>query len=204
MNDNISFMTKYEAKTFSIGELEGISKDQINQHLGLYSGYVKNVNGLQDDLAMYMEDSQKHARALSELMRRFGFEFNGMRLHEYYFEQLGESGVSSASGESGELKAAIVEQFGSFEAWENQFKAIGKMRGIGWVLLVRDELHGNLHNIWVSDHELGHLGGQDILCAMDVWEHAYMVDHGAKGRGDYIDAFFANLNWGVCEARFCL
>ena len=191
-------MQTYETKQFNFKNLEGISQEQIDQHLGLYAGYVKNTNGTAADLAKYAADPDGNARALSEISRRFGFEFNGMRLHEYYFDQW----TDAEGSESTALQNTLAKEWGSFDTWQAEFTAMGKMRGIGWVLLVQDEINGNLHNIWVSDHELGHLARQKVLVAMDVWEHAYMVDHPASGRGAYIEAFFKNLNWGVIEERF--
>lgn len=186
----------YEVKTFSLGELAGLSSKQIEAHLGLYAGYVKNVNRLFTDILEYKKDSEKNAVALAELMRRFAFEFNGMRLHELYFEQFEKrEGTGSKVGE------AIVAQWGTEEAWIAEFKAMGMMRGIGWVLLVRDEVTGRLMNIWVSDHELGHLAGVTVLLAMDVWEHAYLVDYLPSERAKYIEAFFSNLQWSVVESR---
>ncbi len=191
-------MQTYTEKTFNIPQMEGISAKQIEQHLKLYAGYVKNTNALMQRVAEAKKDSATFAIELSELTRRMGFEFNGMRLHEYYFTQFD----STVQGSSTALKDKLTEQYGSFDAWVNEAKAMGKMRGIGWVLLIQDEVTGNLHTIWVSDHEYGHLGGQKVLFAMDVWEHAYMVDYAATERPLYIEAFFKNLNWNVVEARF--
>lgn len=190
-------MQTYQERTFDLAGVEGLSAKQIEVHLGLYAGYVKNVNRIQSDLAMYMKDLEANAVALSELKRRFGFEFNGMRLHEYYFEQF-----EPKAGEASALSDALAAQWGSVDAWKAEFTAVAKMRGIGWALLVRDTQTGGLMNIWVSDHELGHLGGQQILLALDVWEHAFMVDYLPSERGTYIDVFFKNLNWQIAEARF--
>lgn len=183
----------YEKKEFDLPELDGLSKKQIDAHLGLYAGYVKNVNSLIEKIDGLRE---KGGPELAELTRRFGFEFNGMRLHEYYFEQFVQGGEEKTI-----LRDALAEQFGSFEAWEEDFKRVGTLRGAGWVLLVQDELNGNFFNIWVNDHELGHLGSQKIWLAMDVWEHAFLLDYAPSERGDYIEAFFRNLNWNVVEGR---
>ncbi len=183
----------YTQKEFQLPELEGLSKKQIDAHLGLYAGYVKNVNLLIEKIDGLKEQGGPE---LAELSRRFGFEFNGMRLHEYYFEQF-----EQGEGENTVLKEKLAEQFGSFEAWQDDFKRIGKLRGAGWTLLVQDEANGNLFNIWVNDHELGHLGSQKVLLAMDVWEHAFLLDYLPSERGDYIDAFFKNLNWNIVEGR---
>src|SRR3990167_3426774 len=90
----------------------------------------------------------------------------------------------------------------SFDAWLNDFKKTGMMRGIGWTILYHDPGTGNLWNAWVSDHEVGHLAGLPIILAMDVWEHAYAIDFLPTGRKEYIEAFFKNLNWDVIESHF--
>ncbi len=187
----------YTEQTFAIGALQGLSQDQIAQHLKLYAGYVKNTNALQDTLTRLMQDSETNAFALGEVKRRLGFEFNGMRLHELYFEQF--EGGASMNG--GALADRITAQWGSIDAWKAEFSAIAKMRGIGWALLVDDTKTGTLHNVWVGDHEIGHLGGLPILVALDVWEHAFTVDYAPTERVNYIEAWWANLNWQVCEGR---
>jgi len=186
----------YEEKKFDLPKMDGISEKQVLEHLKLYSGYVKNVNGLVTDLESLKSDSQKNARSLSELTRRMAFEWDGMRMHEYYFEALGGDGKPE-----GEIVKLIESKFDSFDEWSAEFKSIGLMRGIGWVVLVLDKRTGNIYNIWVSDHEIGHLAGTDVLCAMDVWEHAYVIDYPYSGRKDYIEAYFKNLKWDVLNER---
>ena len=185
--------------TFEIGPLEGISGKQIEEHLKLYAGYVKNVNKMEEELMRLMEDSEKNAIPLAEIKRRYGFEWNGMRLHELYFSALGNASASDAG--SG-LAKALTARYGSIDTWVAMAKAMGVMRGIGWVLLVNDKEAGMLQTIWVSDHEVGHLAGAEVILALDVWEHAYMVDYPPSGRKTYIEAFFKNLNWKKVEARF--
>lgn len=190
-------MQSYQEKTFALGGLGGFSEKQISEHLTLYAGYVKNVNKLVADVVRLSVD-EANTLAVSELRRRLGFEFNGMRLHELYFEALGRGGELG----EGNLKKELSAQFGSFENWMSDFKKTGMMRGIGWVLLVRDPQTGNLMNVWISDHEVGNLLGLPALLAMDVWEHAYAIDFLPTGRKEYIEAFFKNLNWEVVESRF--
>lgn len=186
--------TTYTAKNYNLKGLAGLSDKQIEVHLGLYAGYVKNVNLLLEKLEMGRAQGWDEV-AMAELQRRFGFEFNGMRLHEYYFDQFVSGGVEGDS-----LQKALAQHFGSFENWKADFVRVGKMRGIGWALLVRDG--ENLLNIWVSDHEVGHLGGLEVILAMDVWEHAFLIDYLPSERAKYIDAFFENVKWGVVEGRF--
>jgi Fe-Mn family superoxide dismutase len=97
---------------------------------------------------------------------------------------------------------ALEAQYGSFDTWKNEVSAMAVMRGIGWVLTIVDETNGNLLNVWVSDHELGQLGGQKIVFALDVWEHAYTVDYKPTERMKYVEAFWKNLNWQKAEERY--
>lgn len=188
----------YTEQSFSLENVTGLSPKQLEAHLKLYAGYVKNTNAILSKVAEYKKDSETHAIALAELMRRFGFEFNGMRLHELYFESLGGNGEITP----GTLADAITTRWGSVEAWRAEFQAMGVMRGIGWILLVHDPKANTLHNVWVSDHELGHLGGLPIIIAMDVWEHAFMVDYLPAQRNEYVQTFLKNLNWSVIEKRY--
>lgn len=190
-------MKSYEAKTFTLGELDGLSAKQIEEHLKLYAGYVKNTNLLMEKIETHKQNSEAMAIELSELTRRMGFEWNGMRLHEVYFSQFEKGGE-----ESTKLSEALAAQYGSLETWKNQVSAMGVMRGIGWVLLINDKETGNLHTIWVSDHEYGHLAGTDVVFAMDVWEHAYTVDFAPTQRAAYIQAFWKNVNWNKVEVRY--
>ena len=188
---------QYSEQSFNLPKMEGLSDKQIEVHLKLYAGYVKNVNAIMAKIAELKADSEKNALALSELKRRFGFEFDGMRLHELYFEALGGNGQMSGS-----LAEAIAKQWGSLDAWKAEFSAMGLMRGIGWILLTYDPKGKMFHNVWVSDHELGHLATLPVLIAMDMWEHAFMVDYLPAQKNEYIGAFFKNLNWQKVEERF--
>ncbi len=188
----------YTEQSFSLENVTGLSPQQLEVHLKLYAGYVKNTNAILAKVAEYKKDSETHAIALAELMRRFGFEFNGMRLHELYFESLGGNGETTP----GTLTDAITARWGSVDAWKAEFQAMGVMRGIGWVLLVHDPKANTLHNVWVSDHELGHLGGLPIVIAMDVWEHAFMIDYLPAQRSEYVQTFLKNLNWNIIEKRY--
>jgi len=133
----------------------------------------------------------------SELKRRWGWEFNGMRLHEYYFENLGGK---EGLGKEGRLFKKISEDFGTYENWEKEFRAVGAMRGIGWAILYQDPWTGQLFNCWINDHDTGHPSGGLPILVLDVFEHAFMIDYGLK-RADYIEAFFKNINWKEVEKR---
>ncbi len=193
-------MHTYTAQTFNLPELPGLSEKQITAHLGLYQGYVKHVNVLREQIAeLTALDAEKYAYAIMETRRRLGFEFNGMRMHEYYFEQFeGERGGNPESA----LAKAIAEKYGSGEEFLKHFTQVGMSRGIGWSVLYADSKANTLHTAWVSDHELGQLGGLPVILAMDMWEHAFMVDYLPAEKKSYIEAFLKNVNWTIVERRF--
>jgi superoxide dismutase, Fe-Mn family len=194
-------MHTYTPRTFNLPSLEGISPDQVKVHLGLYEGYVKHVNVLREQIAALTElDSEKYAYAIMETRRRLGFEFNGMRMHEYYFSQF-EGGPASLTSESS-LSKALCEKYGSVEGFIAHFTSVGMTRGIGWAVLYNDPVGNTVHAAWVADHELGQLGGLPVILAMDMWEHAFMVDYVPAEKKKYVEAFFQNLNWNVGEDRF--
>jgi Fe-Mn family superoxide dismutase len=192
-------MEKYTEQKFTIPELKGISQKAIEAHLKLYAGYVKNANLVNEKIAEYAQDSEKHAYAMGELQRRFSFEFNGMRNHEYYFKSL-EGGAQAIS--DGALKAAIEKDFGSFEKWLTMFKAIALTRGIGWAMLYYDRHTGRLTHAWVDEQHLGQLNGLELIIGLDMWEHAFLYDFPTGDKKAYVEAFFENLNWGVIEENF--
>ena len=188
----------YAAKDYGklIG-LEGFSETLLKNHFTLYQGYVTNTNKVLDALAAMLAEGKAGTPEYAELKRRLGWEFNGMRLHEYYFENLGGRGVLAAGGKLGK---ALAAEFGSVEKWEADFRAVGAMRGIGWVVLYQDTAGNRLFNQWVNEHDVGHPAGANPVLVMDVFEHAFMTDYGLK-RADYIAAFFKNIDWKSVEAR---
>ncbi len=192
-------MHTYEAKTFIIPTLEGISARSIEEHLGLYLGYVKNFNAMSGLITELAVDSEKNAHALSEIIRRRSFEFGGMRLHELYFAQL-EGGASPFSAESS-LSKALTLQFGSVEVLVQHMKGVALMRGPGWANLYFDPQEKMFHLGFSGEQHQGHFATLPIIIALDVWEHAYLLDYGAAGKAKYVDAFFKNLNWSVVESR---
>lgn len=193
-------MHTYEPQQFDIPELTGLSQKQMEVHLKLYEGYVKHVNLLREQVHdLENQDKEKYAYAVMELRRRLGFEFDGMRMHEYYFESF-EGGANDIS--DGPLKSAVSEKYGSWDAFIEHFTTLGKTRGIGWTILYWDPKGQTPHTAWVEDHQLGQLAGLPIIHAMDMWEHAFMVDYTPAEKGDYISAFLANTNWEVPEKRF--
>ncbi|MDP6101454.1 MAG: Fe-Mn family superoxide dismutase [Dehalococcoidia bacterium] len=187
----------YAAKDYSsLVGMQGFSDASLQNHFTLYQGYVANINRVLDTLVGLLKDRKMAATEYAELKRRMGWEFNGMRLHEFYFDNLGGKG----GGPSGKLAQGMAADFGSTEGWEADFRACGAMRGIGWVVLYQDAVTGRLINMWINEHDAGHPAGGQPLLVMDVFEHAFVTDYGLK-RADYIQAFFGNINWGVVEDR---
>lgn len=184
----------YEPKDFShLLGLAGFSDALLNNHFTLYQGYVKNTNVLVEKFKTLEPGSPEFA----ELHRRFGWEWNGMRLHELYFENMVKGGVNLSERI---LKQKIDATWGSVENWQKDFIGQGAMRGIGWVILVHDKKDGKLFNVWINEHDTGHLAGLTPLLVMDVFEHAFMLDYGLK-RADYITAFMAAIDWHAVEER---
>lgn len=205
----------YTARTFTIPTLKGLSEKQTKIHLALYEGYVKNVNLILETLKGYAaygdRASEGDRLAIAELRRRFAFEFDGMRMHEYYFEQFelarpddsgrsggGQKGGSPTSG----LAKAAEEKYGSGENFIAHIKEVAGTRGIGWVVVYYDPRGKMLHTVFVNDHELGQLAGLPVIVALDLWEHAYMVDYAPAEKKTYVEAFLDNVNWSVVEERF--
>lgn len=193
-------MTSFQERTFSIPSLVGMSSKSIEEHLKLYSGYVKNANLILEKIEEYKKDSENNAYALGELQRRFSFEFNGMRNHEYYFHSL--EGGAQGLGEESALRKAIEKEWGSFDAWLQTFKAIALTRGVGWAWLYYDKETGRLLNQWIDEQHLGHLVGLSPVLGLDVWEHSYVADYQPSGKKQYVEDFFKNLNWSVIEENF--
>lgn len=198
----------YTTKNFNLPTLKGLSEKQIKVHLGLYEGYVKHVNVISEKLQAVRDGKlEMDPYIVAELRRRFSFEFDGMRMHEYYFSQFEGSSQSfdeiNESVES-ELARLATEKYGSNENFIAHIKEVAGSRGIGWVVVYYDPSIKALHTIFVADHELGQLAGLPILLTLDLWEHAFMVDYVPSEKGNYVDAFFDNLNWGVVEKRFAV
>jgi Fe-Mn family superoxide dismutase len=194
-------MKTFTPRTFTIPELKGISQKSVDEHIKLYQGYVKHANLILEKIAEFSKDpasAEANAYAINEMQRRFGFEFDGMKNHEYYFEQF-EGG---ANQNISTLKTAIEEEWGSFDAWLARFKAIGLTRGIGWAILYYDKTTARLVQTWVDEQHLGQLNDVKIILALDMWEHSYLFDYVPADKKKYIEAVFENLNWEVVEKRY--
>lgn len=196
----------YEAKNFEhLLGINGFSEQSLKNHLTLYQGYVNNFNKLNDVLTAMEREGKFGPPEYAELNRRLGWEFNGMRLHELYFGNMTKSAdlgarLPNGQGKFPELFQKIDNEWGSYELFEKDFKIMGAMRGIGWVVLYYDKIADRLFNIWINEHDTGHFSGAAPLLVLDVFEHAYMLDYGLK-RIDYIEAFFKAIDWEAVAAR---
>ncbi|HEY4000088.1 MAG TPA: Fe-Mn family superoxide dismutase [Candidatus Xenobia bacterium] len=188
----------YTARSWSL-KLDGLSDKQLEVHYKLYQGYVTNVNTLNQKLNDLNKANEGGTPQAGELRRRLGFEYDGMRLHEFYFDNLGSS---AALNHGGDLGKKLTECFGSFDAFMADFKNVATMRGVGWAILYLDPVTGLLQNFWASDHEYGHPAGFVPLLVCDIWEHAWSVDYLPNERPKYLEAFFKNVNWSVIEKRY--
>lgn len=189
---------EYLAKDYShlIGT-PGFSESLLNNHFTLYQGYVTNTQKVAGMLGELLQEGKEGTPTFAELKRRFGWEWNGMRLHELYFGNLGGDGRSGSAPKVLEILKSV---FGSYEEWQKEFKAMGMFRGIGWVVLYLDNETGNAFNCWINEHDVAHLAGGVPLLVMDVFEHAFLLDYGLK-RVDYVDAFMKALDWTAVEKR---
>jgi superoxide dismutase, Fe-Mn family len=188
------------ARKWDLKGLQGISDATLETHFGLYEGYVKNTNLLFERLAeLRSKDEAKGPNpAFAELVRRLGFEQNGVRLHELYFDNMT---AKPEELRSGRLYNALGEAYGGFDAWKTDFAAVGAMRGIGWAIAYYDVSNKTVRNYWIDDHQNGHITGFVPIVVMDVWEHAFIKDYKPAEKGKYIEAFLTNVDWKACESR---
>lgn len=190
----------YTPKKWDLSGLQGISDETLQIHFGLYEGYVKNTNLLNERIAELRSAGKASGAdpAFAELVRRLGWEFDGMRLHEYYFDNMMKG---STDLKSGRLYDLLSGPFGGFDNWKKDFAAVGGMRGIGWAVAYLDPTVNQIVNVWVGDHNLNNLPGCEPIVVMDLWEHAWFRDYKPADKGKYIEAFMANINWKACESR---
>jgi Fe-Mn family superoxide dismutase len=200
----MSSFGSYTARQFDLSALKGISDETMEMHFKLYEGYVKETNKLTEKISEFISDGnvdQEEMPAYSELTRRLGFEYNGMVLHEYYFDNLKKGGGIGDPAATTQFAKAAAATFGSYEIWKADFVGIGKMRGVGWAICNQNPANGRLSNHWITLHETGNIAGFNPILVMDVWEHAYLLDYKPAERPKYIEAFFSNIDWAAAEER---
>src|SRR3989338_1302100 len=182
---------------FNIPRMKGISSKTTEEHLKLYAGYVKHANLVLEKIKELKQDAEKNAYALAEINRRFGFEFDGMRNHEVYFRCL--EGGAKPLPQASTLREAVAREWGSFDVWLAEFKAIALTRGIGWAMLYFDPVSKQLLNAWVDEQHFGQLQNCALILGLDMWEHSFVTDYQPSGKKNYIEDFFFNVNWKVIE-----
>ncbi|MFA5751364.1 MAG: Fe-Mn family superoxide dismutase [Candidatus Paceibacterota bacterium] len=203
-------MKTIQEQKFNIGELKGISAKNIEEHLKLYAGYVKHTNLIREKIEEYLKDQITNQYVIGELQRRFSFEWNGVRNHEYYFKSL-EGGVKTLPEnsllkkeieENSPLKGESGSEKVSFDKWLDSFKMVALTRGIGWAVLGWDKKTRQLVHIWIDEQHIGQLNGVEWILGIDMWEHSFIYDYATSEKKKYVDAFFENLNWEVIEENF--
>lgn len=189
---------EHKAKDFThlLGKLKGISDNQLKAHFGLYEGYVKKLNEIETKLKTADRAASNYSFGeFSELKRRESVAFNGTYLHELYFENLLAKGMPSDA-----LKKAAESAFASWDKFVSDVKASAGSTP-GWVLVTFNRVDRQLHTYIVFEHHIGLPAHQEIVLALDCWEHAFMIDYCTK-KADYLNAFFENINWDVVSKRF--
>jgi len=189
----------YTSKTFELRTLKGISQQSLTEHVGLYNGYVKHYNLATDLMGKYINEPDAQY-IITELNRRRSFEYNGIKNHEYYFEDL--SGEQIALNPNSTLAQKINEIWGSFEGWRVEFEKITMTRGVGWAILSYDPESGILQNGWVDEQHFGQLNGAHYIMGIDMWEHSYVADYQPSGKKQYITDFLDQVSWKGAMERF--
>ena len=200
----MSSTSSYQPRQFNLSGLKGISDQTLEMHFKLYEGYVKETNNLTQRITEFIKDGnvdQEEMPAYSELTRRLGFEYNGMVLHEYYFDNLQTGGGTGDPAKTSQFLKAAEATFGSYDIWKADFVGIGKMRGVGWAICNQNPANGRISNHWITLHGTGNVAGFNPILVMDVWEHAFLLDYKPAERPKYIEAFFSNINWNAVEDR---
>jgi len=200
----MSSTNSYQPRQFNLSGLKGISDQTLEMHFKLYEGYVKETNNLTQRITDFIKDGnvdQEEMPAYSEITRRLGFEYNGMVLHEYYFDNLQSGGGTGDPVKTSQFAKAAEATFGSYEIWKADFVGIGKMRGVGWAICYQNPANGRISNHWITLHETGNVAGFNPILVMDVWEHAFLLDYKPAERPKYIEAFFSNIHWNAVEDR---
>lgn len=178
-----------------LGKLKGISDPQLQAHFGLYQGYVKKINEIEEKLKTANNSASNYSyNEYSELKRRYAVPYMGAYLHELYFDNLIQTGEPSEK-----FKELASGAYGSFEGWQKDVKATG-LAVPGWVLVCYETTTGRLNNIQIMEHHIGFPINHVPILVLDTWEHAFFLDHKAD-RGAYIDVFFQNINWDVVNKR---
>ncbi len=182
--------------THIIPNIKGLSEKQLTQHMTLYQGYVKKLNEIEQKLKEVDRSKANYSFGeYSELMRRRVVPFNGTFLHEVYFDNLEPVGEPEK-----DITRLLTEEFGSMDKWKEDMKAAA-MSTPGWVLLTWDQTEHKLKHWIMYEHHIGYPVFNNLVLALDCWEHAFMIDYGID-KASYLKTFMENINWEVVNARF--
>jgi Fe-Mn family superoxide dismutase len=192
----------YQIRPFDLSAVQGLSKKAIDLHLGLYKTYVEQLNKLLEQSPSHAPAAAAAPLALDGYNRRFAFEYNGVALHEIFFEQL--AGKHRQPQADSAFAGALQTDYGDFAGWKASIEALGNTRGVGWVLSLRERGQQRLHNCWVDLHHLNLPANCDVVFALDLWEHAFMLDFTPAQRADYVKIILDNVDWPVVERRCAL
>ena len=195
---------EYKAKSwdFPATFIGSLSRTSLDEHVKLYQGYVKHytlIRTILDTTKPAIVDDTL-AYTLAEVSRRMPFEWNGIKNHEYYFEQI--AGGAVAINTDSALAQAIITKYTTWNDWILSFTTLAKTRGIGWAILWRDRESGTLLQSWVDEQHLGQMSGCDFIFGIDMWEHSFVYDYQPSGKAHYIADYLANVNWSIVEKRF--
>ena len=180
-----------DAKKYNLASL-GLSEKQLAEHIKLYEGYCKKIDEIRNKILTVDKEGNATFSELRELKLEEGFCINAIKLHELYFENIGE-------GKSNEATKMIEEDFGSIENWKKEFTALG-MSSRGWVILAYDWKDDKLHNYIADMHNQGGVWDTIPILVLDMYEHAYFMDFGTDKKS-YIAKFLENINWKVVGDR---
>jgi Fe-Mn family superoxide dismutase len=189
--------TQLKPLAFDPAKLDGLSERLIRSHWeNNYGGSVRTLAAVKQRLAAAAADPDVPAWLYNEIKREHLLRNGSVTLHEHYFDNLGGNGQAGAAE-----RTRLAAAFGSFDAWETEFRRIasGLGGGSGWVVLGYNTQTRGLENFWMADHAHAPAATQPLL-VLDMYEHSYHIDFGAAAAG-YIDAFMKNVNWEVVAAR---
>lgn len=193
-NKNQNEESLYSPKDFNyiIPKIKGIDPALMKMHFKLYEGLTHATNKTLQEI----KKTNKNSLVYGSLKKRLSFFYNGMKLHELFFE-----GMDSSKNKMPEnIKSEIINSFGSISNWIQDFKKSGEIVDIGFVALVKDKKNGKLMNIFITEFEIGDFIEVEYLLVMDVWEHAYITQFGLD-INKYIDVFLQNINWEIVSER---
>jgi Fe-Mn family superoxide dismutase len=189
----------FAAHDFDLSQVQGLSREALELHLDLYRGYVKAVNEL------LAEDKPTSGRMPASVISarssaRFAFEWNGMTMHESFFETLAGSHDAPLPID-GCIAAAAKRSYGGLEQWQADCLQLAETRGVGWVVCSYDPRSERLFDHWVDLHHFNHTLGTVPVLVLDLWEHAWISDFKPSERADYFQSLWGQINWAVVEAR---